>query len=99
MNKKNFETREKGITQSFLKDIEARSFAEDVQGNIWIAYYGIGIGKIDTKTHALQSVPEINRKLSNKNVSSILCDRKGELWLGTLGKGIYRINPATQTGG
>ncbi|MEO7992284.1 MAG: two-component regulator propeller domain-containing protein [Chryseolinea sp.] len=96
VNQKNFETREEGITQSFLKDVEARSFAEDAQGNIWIAYYGIGIGKIDSKTHALQSAVEINRKLSNKNVSSIICDRQGDLWLGTLGKGIYRINTATR---
>ena len=96
VNKKNFETREGGIAQSFLKDIEARSFAEDAQGNIWIAYYGVGIGKIDSKTHALRDVSEINRKLSNKNVSSIICDRQGELWLGTLGKGIYRINPTTR---
>ncbi len=96
VNRKNFETRDEGITQPFLKDIEARSFAEDAQGNIWIAYYGIGIGKIDSKNHALQSVAEINRKLLNKNVSSIICDRNGELWLGTLGKGVYRINTTTR---
>jgi signal transduction histidine kinase/ligand-binding sensor domain-containing protein/DNA-binding response OmpR family regulator len=96
VTQKNFETREEGITQSSLKDIEARSFTEDAQGNIWIAYYGIGVGKIDSKTHALNSVPEINKKLLNKNVSSIICNRQGELWVGTLGKGIYRINSATQ---
>jgi signal transduction histidine kinase/ligand-binding sensor domain-containing protein/DNA-binding response OmpR family regulator len=95
VSQKNFEIREPGITQSFLQDIEARSFAEDAQGNIWIAYYGIGLGKIDSKTHALQNVHEINQKLSNKNVSSVICDRQGELWLGTLGKGVYRINTTT----
>jgi signal transduction histidine kinase/ligand-binding sensor domain-containing protein/DNA-binding response OmpR family regulator len=92
-NKKKFETKGVVTTDLPLLNNEARSFAEDSQGNIWIASYGVGLGKIDSKSQALKRIDEINRKIGNKNVTSVICDRQGDLWLGTAGKGVYKINP------
>ncbi len=76
---------------------EARGFAEDALGTIWIAYNGIGIARMDRQSRQPQPVDRVNRQITNKNVSSVICDRHGILWLGTLGKGVYRIDPARQT--
>ena len=76
-----------------LAEREVRAFTEDAQGNIWVAYNGIGIARIDRNTKEPKVDERINRQITNKNVTSIICDRNGILWLGTLGKGIYRIDP------
>lgn len=90
--KKKFEASTEEREKSIFSNREARSFVEDEYGNIWIAYYGVGIGKIDTKTNTWQNLTDINQKITNKNLSSIIYDRYGEIWVGTLGKGVYRIN-------
>ena len=94
-NRKKFDTREKSFGKKSFENNEARSFAEDSDGNIWIAFYGLGLGKIDFKSTSLEPADQINRQLSNKDVTSVICSRDGELWLGTAGKGVIRINPRT----
>lgn len=90
--KKKFETSMEEKEHSIFSDKEARSFVEDEYGNILIAYYGVGIGKVDTRTNTWHNLSDINQKIVNKNLSSIIYDRHGEIWVGTLGKGVYRIN-------
>jgi ligand-binding sensor domain-containing protein len=94
-NQKKFDTREKLLVSSPFESSETRSFAEDSQGNIWIASYGLGLGKIDFKTGKFQPADRINRQLSNKDVTSVIASSENELWLGTAGKGVVRVNPAT----
>src|SRR5690606_18700418 len=94
-NRKKFEATEKSDFNINLEYSEVRSFAEDAQGNIWIASYGVGLSKIPAGTNSLRSVDGINRKISNKNITSIIFDNQGELWVGTAGKGVYRVNPIT----
>lgn len=94
-NRKKFEATEKCDLNINLEYSEVRSFAEDTQGNIWIASYGVGLSKIPAGTNSLRSVDGINRKISNKNITSIIFDNQGELWVGTAGKGVYRVNPIT----
>jgi signal transduction histidine kinase/ligand-binding sensor domain-containing protein/DNA-binding response OmpR family regulator len=93
--KKKFGGKETVAKDFNFESKEVRSFAEDKQGNIWIGFYGEGLGMIDSKTHALREVKEINLKLGNKNFTSIICDRQGELWIGTAGNGVFKINPVT----
>nr|WP_165824047.1 hybrid sensor histidine kinase/response regulator transcription factor [Pseudochryseolinea flava] len=74
---------------------EVRSFAEDDQGNLWLALNGIGIAQMNPVQQRVQLMDKINRKISNKNITSIICDRFGALWLGTAGKGIFKVNLKT----
>jgi streptogramin lyase len=94
-NPKKFDTREKSFGRSPFENSEVRSFAEDVHGNIWIACYGLGVGKIGFNSNKVESVDQINRQLSNKDVTSVISCGDNELWLGTAGKGAIRINPKT----
>lgn len=94
-NRKKFETSELSMETPPFENKDVRSFAEDREGNIWVASYGVGLGRINAATNDLQRVEEINDKISNKNITSLLCDRNGDLWVGTAGKGVYRLNPKT----
>ncbi|MBA4054568.1 MAG: hypothetical protein C0490_07645, partial [Marivirga sp.] len=95
-NQKKFDTREKSFGRNPFENNEVRSFAEDSHGDIWIAFYGLGLGKIDFKSNKFESADQINRQLSNKDVTSVISCRDDELWLGTAGKGVIRINPQTK---
>jgi ligand-binding sensor domain-containing protein len=94
-NDRKFETSELSAGNPPFENEDVRSFAEDRIGNIWVASYGVGLGKINATTNVLQCVHEVNQKISNKNITSLLCDRNGYLWLGTAGKGVFRVNPQT----
>jgi signal transduction histidine kinase/ligand-binding sensor domain-containing protein/DNA-binding response OmpR family regulator len=95
-NRKKFEMTESSNSDRSNAANDIRGFAEDKEGNIWTACYGIGLAKIDPRTNTLQQVPKINNKLGNRNVTSIIYDKHGDLWLGTAAKGVYKINPHTQ---
>jgi signal transduction histidine kinase/ligand-binding sensor domain-containing protein/DNA-binding response OmpR family regulator len=94
-NKKKFQSHEGSTSDLAYSNSEVRSFAEDHQGNIWIAFYGVGLGKINSQTGTLDRINTINRKLGNKNIISMIFDKHGELWLGTAGEGVFRVNPNT----
>jgi ligand-binding sensor domain-containing protein len=81
--------------ESPFRKSEVRSFAEDRDGDIWIAFYGAGLGKLNSKTGALEHADKINRKLSSKNVTSVICSKR-DLWIGTAGKGVFKINVDNQ---
>lgn len=74
---------------------DVTSFAEDPQGNIWIAFGGTGFKKIDSNKNEIQTPTEINRKLSNKTLTKHIFDCEGNLWAGTYGNGIFNIDPTT----
>jgi signal transduction histidine kinase/ligand-binding sensor domain-containing protein/DNA-binding response OmpR family regulator len=93
---KKFETIESCKGNLHLANKEVSSFAEDLNGNIWIALYGVGLAKLNPESNAVHSADDINRRISNKNITSIISDRHGELWVGTSGKGVFRINPETR---
>jgi signal transduction histidine kinase/ligand-binding sensor domain-containing protein/DNA-binding response OmpR family regulator len=93
---KKFETREIFDATIPFTSREVRGFAEDKDGNTWVAIYGIGLGKVNPKSGVVQRVDDINRKITNKNVTSVISDKHGDLWIGTAGKGVFRITPQTK---
>lgn len=96
-SKKKF-VRKEILTENFSHvNNEVRGFAEDKDGNVWIAYYGAGLARIGAKDNTVHSVDRINQKLPNKNATALICDRQGDLWLSTAGKGVYRVNLKTET--
>jgi ligand-binding sensor domain-containing protein len=63
------------------------SFAEDIQGNIWLGTHS-GLSKFDGKN--VVNFTEINGLVNNK-VSELLLDKKGILWVGTW-NGVSKFN-------
>ncbi len=70
------------------------SIAEDNNGNIWLATKGKGLYKLEEKsnedfkyTSFRHDVNDMN-SLSNDYVYSVICDKKGRIWVGTFGGGI-----------
>ena len=94
-NKKKFHSNDASLGDLPYNNNEVRSLTEDEKKNIWVAYYGAGLAKIDAYRGTLERVDHINGKLGNKNIVSIICDKRGELWLGTAGEGVFRVNPKT----
>jgi len=94
-NRKKFDTKEKSVGRNAFENNEVRSLAEDSQGNLWLAFYGHGLGKIAFNSDKVESAVQINRQLSNKDVTSVISGSDDQLWLGTAGKGVVRINPQT----
>jgi signal transduction histidine kinase/ligand-binding sensor domain-containing protein/DNA-binding response OmpR family regulator len=93
-NEKKFETHYtlKGDHNFLAKDV--RDFAEDDEENVWILFYGNGVGKYNPKTKSLLIPTKLNNKISTKNLTSILWDKE-YLWIASAGKGIYRVNIRT----
>ena len=69
------------------------SICEDTHQRIWVGSYKEGVGWIDQKTMSYHPyrLPQGN----NVSVFSMACDPQGNLWLGTMGYGLLRINPET----
>lgn len=83
-----------GNTQSETKDVIThngpnnitRNMIQDRKGNIWIASWE-GIFRYDGK-----SFTNITRQVSSARFFSVLEDRNGNFWFGSIGSGVYRYN-------
>jgi ligand-binding sensor domain-containing protein len=77
-------------TENGLIGNTVTSFAEDIEGNIWLGTHS-GLSKFDGKTFI--NFTEING-LVNNTVSELLIDKKGILWVGTW-DGVSKFNGTT----
>jgi signal transduction histidine kinase/ligand-binding sensor domain-containing protein len=60
----------------------------DLEGNIWIGYYGMGFDVFNYETNSFTHFrhnPEDIESLSNDTVSAVLIDHLGNIWIGTNG--------------
>jgi ligand-binding sensor domain-containing protein/signal transduction histidine kinase/DNA-binding response OmpR family regulator len=55
---------------------------------LWVGTYDQGLIELNTRTRSARLFNKENGKLKNNSVNAILEDRKGRLWIGTLGGGI-----------
>lgn len=64
----------------------------DNQKNIWIGYWGIGLGRIKNKDNTFEIWQNTGKQkkddLSHNDVWAIYQDRKGRMWIGTNGGGL-----------
>ena len=69
-----------------------KSLLVDQSGLIWAGIDGYGLGK---------HIPQTDIKLFNKglNIKSVgaVCEIDEEIWIGTRGDGVYRLNKTTNT--
>jgi signal transduction histidine kinase/ligand-binding sensor domain-containing protein/CheY-like chemotaxis protein len=71
---------------------DALAFAEDKRGNVWITYDGIGLVLLDKKTNSLKRRDQINKKLTSLILTTLTFDNDENLWVGTAGNGVYKVN-------
>jgi len=73
-------------------------FAEDAQGNIWIATVEEGLTCFNPNTGRIKKLknnPNDQFSLCDNNLLSLFIDRSGLIWLGSLSSGISVFNPYT----
>jgi signal transduction histidine kinase/ligand-binding sensor domain-containing protein/DNA-binding response OmpR family regulator len=67
---------------------DLRAIAEDQEGNLWLAIHGHGINKFNKKTHTaehyLADYDNWQNSLANDWVYSLIVDRKGNVWVGSV---------------
>jgi ligand-binding sensor domain-containing protein len=73
----------KGVVTPYGPKWITRNVIQDRQGNIWIASFD-GIFRYDGK-----SFLNITSKVTSARFFSILEDKKGNFWLGSIGSGVY----------
>jgi len=72
------------------------AFADAPDDQIWISSMGGGLDRYDPETGRLQSLAAlIGRRaaLDEGRVMSLLSDRRGTLWIGTMRAGLYELDP------
>lgn len=78
------------IVSGFVEDI-----AEDNNGNLWIATIK-GLDKFDCSNeiflHVSHWSPDTN--FQNAHVKCVVQDKMGNIWVGTYGNGLFKINPS-----
>lgn len=77
------DTGTKGVDPAHGPQVITRNIIQDRKGNIWIAAFD-GIFKYDGK-----SFTNITSKVSTARFFSVLEDKRGNLWFGSIGSGAY----------
>ena len=80
------ETGSKEVTTSHGPNSITRNIIQDKKGNIWIASWE-GVFRYDGK-----SFTNMTSGVSSSRFFSVLEDRKGTLWFGSIGAGVYYYN-------
>jgi ligand-binding sensor domain-containing protein len=81
--KNNIKPESKEVISSHGPKSITRNIIQDKKGNIWIAAFD-GIFRYDGKSFA-----NITSKVSSARFFSVLEDRKGNFWFGSIGSGVY----------
>ena len=90
-----------------FRNTQVNSFAEDGNGKVWVGTVGAGLVEVDTRNrserHIGTSADTSSRsglrsrgvQLTDDRIMSLLYDRKGVLWIGTMTGGLHRLDVAT----
>jgi signal transduction histidine kinase/ligand-binding sensor domain-containing protein/DNA-binding response OmpR family regulator len=93
---KSLVTYETNLLNLDFSKLKAHSFHEDKQGNIWVALFQKGVLMIPPQKKSFENIG-FNPFIPNKNIGtecvlSIIEDHRSQLWVGTDGDGLYRLN-------
>ena len=83
-----------------LTDPRISVIERGASGSLWVGTQN-GLNHIDPATGAIERIvadPGVSTALSAPNVSSLMIDRQGRLWVGTLGGGISILENRDQNG-
>ena len=95
---KTISTYESELINLDMRDAKVHSIFEDKQHNIWVALYQKGVLMIPLKDKIFNNIG-FNPFYSNKNIGNECCltileDHNHEIWIGTDGDGIYKLDTA-----
>lgn len=97
---KTISTYETELPSLDMRRAKVHGILEDQQGNIWVALYQKGILMISSQKKSFNNISfnpfYQNKSIGTECVLSILEDGKRDLWIGTDGDGIYRLNAAKE---
>lgn len=85
------------INPNSLAGTYPETITADMEGNIWIGFYGMGLDRYDPVTETFTHFRHDRNNphsLSNDTVTALLMDKQGTLWVGTYG-GMDRFDPKT----
>lgn len=71
---------------------QIRKIGEDSEGNILIGTVEYGLLRLNTSNNNGDRLEIEKRDLTAKNISAIFNDNSGVLWIGTDGKGLFKLN-------
>ncbi len=89
-----------------FRDTQVNSFADDGAGKVWVGTVGAGLVEIDTRNRSerhfgtsvdgsAHSSLHAGVRLTDDRIMSLLYDRKGVLWIGTMTGGLNRLDVNT----
>lgn len=96
-------TYESDLNHIDMRKAKVHGILEDAQGNLWVALYQKGIMMIPQREKIFHNLG-FNPFYSDLNIGtecvlSMIEDEEGEVWIGTDGDGIYRLNRARKVAG
>ena len=78
-----------------LRSAKVHTLLQDKQGNIWVALHQRGVLFISASGNYFQNIGfnpfDVSKSIGTHCVISIIEDHKGDVWAGTDGDGLYRI--------
>ena len=81
-----------------LRTAKVHDIFQDKQGNFWIALYQKGVLYISASGAYFQNIGfnpfDLSKNIGTHCVISIVEDHQGNVWAGTDGNGLYRIQPS-----
>jgi diguanylate cyclase (GGDEF)-like protein len=86
-----------GRRPQWLSGKPVTSFAEAAENKVWIGSLGGGLIQFDTDTGRatpLDSLLNRSDAIGDKRVMSLLKDRRGDLWIGTMADGLFVLTSA-----
>ncbi|MBC7226202.1 MAG: PAS domain S-box protein [Thermoflexales bacterium] len=79
-----------------LSDDFVWSLYEDAEGTLWVGTHS-GLNRLDNRETGRFTVYAVEDGLPNDSIAAILGDDAGYLWLATMGGGLVRFDPRTET--
>ncbi len=67
-----------------------RYYKDDAEGNIWFTGTLSGLYRYDPDRHKIEELSS-SFSIEERQVTSLFCDHKGDLWFGVEGKGLYYL--------
>jgi len=94
-----------GPSSGMVKSSSVQAIAEDRDGALWFAASGGGLTRFDKRKNRITAYahdPDDASSLSSNTFfwagkTALIFDREGRLWVGTMGGGVNRMDPGTET--
>ncbi len=88
-----------GHRPSWLAGTLVTSFADATDGRVWVGSIGGGLVRFDPATGSSMHIDQViarKNALNESRVMSLLLDRRGTLWIGTMSNGLKALRPNGQ---